>query len=106
MFIFKTNYIVINILGVVGCMVKNYMEIVVDNILKNVLLDYDSMCKCEKCCEDIKAIALNNLKPIYVVTQAGNVYAKVNELEIQFSADVIKELVKAISIVSKNPHHS
>ncbi|EQB85754.1 competence protein ComFB [Clostridium punense] len=87
-------------------MVKNYMEIVVDNILKNVLLDYDSMCKCEKCCEDIKAIALNNLKPIYVVTQAGNVYAKVNELEIQFSADVIKELVKAISIVSKNPHHS
>jgi len=44
-------------------MVKNYMEIVVDNILKKILPDYSNLCKCEKCCDDIKAIALNNLKP-------------------------------------------
>ncbi|WP_017413760.1 late competence development ComFB family protein [Clostridium tunisiense] len=87
-------------------MVKNYMEIVVDNILKKILPDYSNLCKCEKCCDDIKAIALNNLKPIYVVTNAGNLYAKVNELEIQFSTDIVKELVKAIDIVSKNPHHN
>lgn len=87
-------------------MVKNYMEIVVDNILKKILPDYNNLCKCEKCCDDIKAIALNNLKPIYVVTNAGNLYAKVNELEIQFSTDIVKELVKAIEVVSKNPHHN
>lgn len=86
-------------------MIKNYIEIVVDELLPNVLNKYPDICTCPRCIEDIKAIALNNLKPLYVATETGFVYAKVNDLMTQFTTDVIKELVNAIDIVSRNPRH-
>ncbi|MDP4087705.1 MAG: late competence development ComFB family protein [Bacillota bacterium] len=86
-------------------MVRNYMEDILDLILPNVLNDCNGICKCSQCVEDIKAIALNNLQPHYVVTEKGMVYTKVNELVVQFRADVIKEAVRAIDIVSMNPRH-
>lgn len=86
-------------------MIKNYMEDAVDHILPKLLEDYGNICKCNQCLEDIKAIALNSLEPRYVVTDKGSVYVKLNELINQFNTDVIKELVKAIDIVSNNPRH-
>lgn len=86
-------------------MIKNYMEIMVENFLPTVLDKYSDICKCEKCIDDIKAITLNNLKPLYVVTEEGNIFARINELSIQFKADVLGALTKAIEIVSKNPKH-
>lgn len=35
-----------------------------------------------------------------------NIEIKVNELKMQFNTDVVKELVKGIQIVSKNPDHT
>lgn len=87
-------------------MLKNYMEIIVDIILPGVLEKYNNICKCERCINDIKALALNNLKPHYVATEKGQVYTKVNELEIQFRADTISALVSAIEKVSKNLRHN
>ena len=86
-------------------MLKNYMEDVVENLLPDALNGYDRMCRCSKCINDIKALALNNLKPFYFTSEKGEVYNKLNELEIQFGADVLRELTKAIEIVSKKPHH-
>ncbi len=76
-----------------------------ENLLPTVLDKYSDICKCEKCIDDIKAITLNSLKPLYVVTEEGNIFAKTNELSIQFKADVLGALTKAIEIVSKNPKH-
>ncbi|WML37305.1 late competence development ComFB family protein [Clostridium sp. OS1-26] len=87
-------------------MLKNYMEVVVDHLIPDILKRYNNICKCELCVEDIKAVALNNLKPMYIVTEKGNIYAKVNELKSQFMTDAITELVRAIEIVSKKPRHS
>jgi competence protein ComFB len=87
-------------------MLQNYMEVVVDHLLPGLLDKFGDICKCTKCTDDIKAIALNNLKPCYVVTHKGEVYAKVNELEIQFRTDGYKELVNAIEVVSKNTRHN
>ena len=81
------------------------MEIAIDDILPNMLRKYKDMCTCQRCIEDIKAIALNNLKPIYISTDKGNVYVKIHELEAQFMTDITKELTKAIEVVSKNPRH-
>lgn len=86
-------------------MLKNYMEVVVENYLPDILKEYEGICKCESCIEDIKAIVLNNLKPMYVVSDKGCLYTKVNELMIQFKTDVIKEITSGIEKVSKNPHH-
>lgn len=86
-------------------MLKNYMEIFVENLLPNLLTDCKDICTCPRCIEDIKALALNSLKPLYVVTEKGSIYVKLNELESQFRADVIKELLRAVEVVSKNTHH-
>jgi hypothetical protein len=51
------------------------------------------------------AMALNRLKPNYVVSQHGSVYTKIKMLEQQQNTDVIAEVVKAMEQVSKNPRH-
>lgn len=86
-------------------MIKNHMEGVVERLLPDVLKGYTDICKCDQCIDDIKAIALNGLKPLYIATSKGEVYSKVNELEAQFKTDAIREITKAIEIVSKNPNH-
>lgn len=87
-------------------MVRNYMEEIVDEVLPTVLSQYESICKCEKCVNDIKALTLNNLKPLYVVREKGIIYSKMKKLQQQFSVDVINEITQSIEIVSKNPEHS
>lgn len=86
-------------------LVKNYMEDIVDIIVPNIVNEHANICNCENCLEDIKAITLNHLKPFYVATEKGRIYTKVNELVVQFRTDVIKEVVLAMDVVSKNPRH-
>jgi competence protein ComFB len=87
-------------------MPKNYMEDIVDNIFPDVLVGYKNICKCKKCCDDIVAISLNNLKPLYAASDIGMVYLKMKESDLQFTANVINEIVKAVDIVTKNPNHA
>lgn len=84
---------------------QNYTEIMIDHLLGPVLKNYDDMCKCNKCILDIKAIALNNLPPRYVVTEKGELYKKVEELDTQIQVDVIRAITKAIEQVRKNKRH-
>ncbi|TCK90595.1 competence protein ComFB [Natranaerovirga hydrolytica] len=86
-------------------MVKNYMEDVVDKCLTSLLHNYPNVCRCSICLDDIKAIALNQLKPIYFVEEKGDAYSRLNELTFEFKSSVIKELIKSIEIVSNNPKH-
>lgn len=86
-------------------MIKNYMEEVVDKVLIEVLNDYKDSCHCAMCIDDIKAMALNRLPPQYICTEKGLLYTKANELMTQFKTDIIKEVIMAIEIVTKNPRH-
>ncbi|NMA95371.1 MAG: late competence development ComFB family protein [Clostridiales bacterium] len=86
-------------------MLKNYMEDMVNNALPKILDQHEDMCRCAQCMADVKAMALNNLKPLYFASNKGGVYNKLKELEIQFSADIAREITKAIEIVSNNPYH-
>jgi len=83
---------------------KNYMEEVVDSKLDSILNSIE-ICKCDKCKLDVKAIALNNLPPRYVVTDKGILYSKLNEMEFQFEVNVETEIIKAAVIVGKNHRH-
>lgn len=84
---------------------KNYMEELVnkktDDILKLM-----SICKCEKCKLDIMALALNDLPAKYVVTDMGELFIKVRELEQQFEVDIETAIIKAAIFVGKNPKHN
>ncbi len=83
---------------------RNFMEEAV--IYKtNDILKIMNICKCEKCKLDIIAIALNDLPSKYVVTQIGELYAKVNELTQQFEVDIETSIVKAAVQVARSPKH-
>ncbi len=84
---------------------KNHMEIVVSNVLKSIHRNDHEICQCENCSLDMQAIALNRLPPRYFVTEAGGVYNKARELEVQFEADVTRELIEAASLVKERPRH-
>ena len=81
------------------------MEILVEEYLSGVIKDQEHIRNCKKCQEDVQAIALSNLKPMYVVTAKGNLYAKLNEFSLQFKSDVLRELVRAVEKVSDRPQH-
>ena len=51
------------------------------------------------------AKALNNLKPYYITTKKGEVFAEYSSLETQHHAEVITEVIKAIEFISKNKMH-
>jgi len=80
------------------------MEEAVQDMILDVLEGLDC-CKCEKCILDIKAIALNNLPPKYVVTEKGLIFKKVDALIQQFEVDIISAIAKATVIVRKYPRH-
>jgi len=84
---------------------QNYTEIMIDHLLGAVLKNYSDICTCETCLMDIKAIALNNLPPRYVVTEKGELYKKAEELDTQIQVDVIGVITKAIEQVRKNKRH-
>lgn len=86
-------------------MIENYMEEIIGKMLPKVLKEYPTICTCEKCIDDIKALTLNKFMPLYVASQKGILYSKMNELEYQFKADVLNQLIQSINKVSKNPRH-
>jgi competence protein ComFB len=87
-------------------MIKNYMEDAVDRVFDYMRPNLKGICTCEQCVNDMKALALNNLKPKYVVTHQGEVYSKVGQLHIQSETDIIKEITSASEIVRKKPRHT
>ncbi len=86
-------------------MLKNYMEIVVEELLPSVLQEHKLKCDCDRCIEDIKAITLNALEPKYVVSEKGVLYTKLNEFSSQFKADVVRSMMVAIGKVEEKPSH-
>lgn len=88
-----------------GFKLENYMEIAVDHILPHMLKAFPDFCQCEHCLLDVKAIALNQLNPHYIVTEKGELYSKLDEMRTQFEADVMKALVEAIIVVRNSPRH-
>lgn len=61
-------------------------------------------CRCDRCKEDIVAIALNNLKPMYMVAAKDEIKQKIHELQ-DIGSEVTTEVIKAVLIVRKNPRH-
>ncbi|MBA5849972.1 late competence development ComFB family protein [Clostridium sp. cel8] len=86
-------------------MIKNYMETVIDTLLPEILKNYDNICKCPICLNDMKALVLNRIPPKYFSTEKGLLYSKSNMISEEFRTNIIKEIALAIDTVSKNPSH-
>jgi len=84
---------------------KNLMEDEVKRVVDKLLKDRDDICTCDRCKMDIAAIALNNIKPKYVVTERGELFARADMLNYQYDADITMEVMKAIKTVGEKPNH-
>jgi competence protein ComFB len=84
---------------------SNHMEKLVFSKLDEILKTRPDVCSCEHCRLDIAAIALNSLAPRYIVTDRGQLYAKLDMLETQFGVDILMAIARGIDVVSKHPRH-
>lgn len=84
---------------------KNMVEDFVWDFMKQAYEKYPDACQCEVCTHDVAALALNELKPHYVVREEGEVYTKISLLESQYRADLLVAVTKAILRVQANPRH-
>ncbi|MFH1783342.1 MAG: late competence development ComFB family protein [bacterium] len=85
--------------------IKNYLEDVVEEQVVSILLGKDDICTCQQCRLDMITRALNHLPPKYVVSQRGHVHTKLDELSTQFQADIAREVVNAVDVISRRPRH-
>ena len=83
---------------------KNFMEVIVREMLPAVLAN-SPVCTCERCRLDILSYALNNLPPRYVVTNKGDMFARLETMQVQFEADVATALINGAKLVGSNPRH-
>lgn len=83
----------------------NTMESAVATQLCDLKMNFPNACFCDRCQQDIMAVALNSLPPRYVVSEEGEVYARIAELRQQYHADIIVALIEAIDKVQKHPRH-
>ena len=83
----------------------NIMEDIVEDKLAE-MLKTESCCKCERCIEDMTALALNKLPARYVSTHNGELFSKLDSTIRQNCVDLNIAVAAAIEAVSKNPSHS
>lgn len=63
-------------------------------------------CACDRCRIDMKAFALNNLPPRYVVDEPGAIHSYLETLMAPLKADVRYTVRAAIQMVSARPRHA
>ena len=80
----------------------NFMEELAGNVLDG-LLAKDSGDFSARAIQDIKALALNRLWPMYATTDAGKDHLKKVVEEDHIEKDVVRELRAAMDIVRSNP---
>lgn len=83
----------------------NVMESIVDEKIEQMLKEEDC-CKCDRCLEDMKAMALNQLPAKYVSTHNGELFSKLDALMRQSSIDINVAVSYAIRVVSEHPAHN
>ena len=78
---------------------SNYMEELAENVLEDLLPEYKGARFNENAIQDIKALALNRLWPMYMTSDAGKNFLKKIIQEDKIEKDVVRELRAAIDIV-------
>lgn len=82
----------------------NVMEVFVAERLEEMLLA-ENCCKCDRCIDDMKAIALNKLPSKYVSSHNGELFSKLDASIRQNAVDINIAVAAAIDAVSKRPSH-
>ena len=86
--------------------IVNINEELVIDLMEAIFNENQSLCRCSVCVEDIYALALNQLKPLYVQAtfkeKASSDAALMKRIDMAHIETVVRA---AVSKVSKNPYH-
>jgi DNA-binding PadR family transcriptional regulator len=82
--------------------VSNFMEELAEGVLEELLSKKKENFS-RGALEDIKALALNRLWPMYTTTDSGRDYLRQVVEQDKIEKDVIREILAAIDIVRSNP---
>lgn len=88
-----------------GIEVVNVAEMLVDDQFPEVMRRFPNACHCKRCLADIKALALNHIQPRYVSTHNGNMYERVNMMDMLVRVDALRAMTEAATKVIANPRH-
>ncbi len=83
--------------------VKNFLEPFVEERLQKMLDETPTLCRCQKCRDDMLAMTLNGLKPRYKATE--NVNSESLQLSRADEMDIWLALAKAAAKVGERPRH-
>ncbi|MFH1339112.1 MAG: CheR family methyltransferase [Candidatus Omnitrophota bacterium] len=84
---------------------KNIIEDVALDFLNIVLaLRYD-ICTCDMCKNDMLAYVLSRVPAKYVTTEEGSLHTIIDQTKVEHQAQIGREIIKAIEVISKNPRH-
>lgn len=85
---------------------KNYMEPVVRQALKEYTAKVTLPCTCERCLADITAMALNQLPAKYYVSLKGEIMTQWETQSRPDQARVLAAIIRAAKQVESTPSHS
>ena len=86
-----------------GGRLTNYMEELTGDILDGLITTDKSARFDQKAKQDIKALALNRLWPMYTTSMTGKDFLKKVVEEDQIEKDIVRELKAAMAIVKAHP---
>lgn len=84
--------------------IYNVMQLLVEESAEKYMKMF-GVCDCPRCRADVRAIALNNLPPKYVVMKPEDHIPRITLYEQQSAAEVTAHLLRACSQVAESPRH-
>ncbi len=81
----------------------NIMERIVEKFLRGMLSSETKICDCEVCYNKIFVQVLSNIPAKYVTSETGAMYTLMEQIRVEQSSVILKELVQAIKDLEPHP---
>jgi hypothetical protein len=82
----------------------NIMQVLVEENADKYIKMF-GLCQCPHCKADVKALALNDLPPKYVVMESGHVVPRISVYEGRYQTAVTAQILRACKTVMDQPRH-
>ena len=87
------------------CHIENVMENIITRMDLKKYMEQYGVCRCSRCCADVKALILTRLPSKYVVAQEDSVAPMIGFYENKFKVRIFTEILKSCLQVKEEPRH-
>ncbi|XBX04096.1 late competence development ComFB family protein [Enterocloster clostridioformis] len=91
--------------GKEACHIENVMENIITRMDLKKYMEQYGVCRCSRCCADVKALILTRLPSKYVVVHEDSVAPMIGFYENKFKVRIFTEILKACLQVKEKPRH-